>query len=536
MIKIEYTFESIIKAIYDGYDILEIDSNNVVLTKYIVRLFKKYHINITHADIKKSFLDRLQDSTHQFWVKPYMKELLSDIIMNYDLPGTNFKEQSHYFSPDKQLSDFGPRDYKNNVFLLQNLYQDFKKGQYRYDFCVHDIIRSKQLYNAFHMYQEYLTPTRLDELIDLMYTDITSFENHRIIRLYLQLVSEQPEYYYNVLRGGFQTDTNYMDLFYFPGDPDKPDDPFDGLKKTTIVVEKQFEIPEPVTKHCVANVIMIQQDLDIQQMNQILITIKQRRWLIETLLTKQYRQFNINSLKTTYLLNQETVPSKVIIIENKSFDTFYMNGQETNYDGDTQRDYEKDQRAASLLYEIQTVCNKDPEPYCHLLYLMYGSDSDIIKIGRTMNGSDRVGLYEAPINQNDSHFYNDEVVFLLGFDYSYGDYKPYNNYKNGLTPGTAKFFAAEYMLKQMLYLYCKDSHYLEKFEKGKEWFQFKSDVSYQDKAMIVHLIRRLIHKANDVVEPASDDCMTVAEVKREIGYNETEDVRKWLNEVVYHVE
>lgn len=520
----KHTFESIIKAIYDGYDILEIDSSDVVLTKYIVHLFNEYHIDITRSDIKQSFLNRLKDSTHQIWVDLYVKRILCNVVNDYHLPGRHFIKHQHYFSPDKSLSEFGPSDYKGNVFLLQDLYHDFKKGNYRYDFCVHDIICSKQLYNAFHMCQKYLTPQNLDYLINLMYRDIIAFENHDIIRIYLKNVAEQDEYYHDVL--GSSNDTNNLHLYYYPGDPELEESifDFDQIKKAS---KQRYRLKTTCT-----NVMMDEQDLMIQQMKHILMNIKQYHWFNESFLVKQHRQSSLNVLLRQYKLNELNIPSKEDILNQSQPNEFYMSRGNTDYNCDTQRDYEKDQRAVSLLYAIQTVCNKDPEPYRHLLYLMYGSDSDIIKIGRTMNGSDRVGLYEAPINQNDSHFNNDEVVMLLGFDYSYGVYKPYNNYKNGLTLGTAKFFTAEYILKQLLYSYCERSLYIEKFEKGKEWFRFKQNVSDINKAKVVRLIEKLIVKANKVVEAASDNCMSVTEVKKEIEYDEKRDINKWLNEIL----
>lgn len=506
----KHTFESIIKDIYNGHDILEVNIDDVALTKYIIHLFDEYHIDISRPDIKQSFLARLKDSTNQFWVKPYIKIILSDVVEEYALPGIRFLPHSCYFNPDKYVSDIVPSDYEGDVFLLQDLYHAFKSGQYRYDFCVHDIIRSEQLIKAFSFSEQTLLPIKLDQLIDLMYTDIVAFENNEIIRHYLKIISEEEEHYVNVSPG---LNVNYLDEF-----------DFDKIKKPSLH-QRRFKL----NYH---HVIMNKQDLNMQKAKEILINIKQRYWFVESFLTKKYKQSKLSLLKNQYILKDSNISLKQDIVNKQQIDKFYFSNKNPDYNCDTDRDYKKDQHAAPLLYEIQTIYNKDPEPYRHLLYFMYGSDSDIIKIGRTMNGTERIKLYQAPINQNDSHFNNDEVVMLLGFDYSYGDYKPYNNYKNGLSLGTAKFFTAEYILKQLLYSYCERSSYIEKFEKGKEWFRFRQNVSDINKAKVVRLIEKLIVKANKVVEAASDDCISVTEVKKEIEYDEKRDINKWLNEIL----
>lgn len=466
------TLEKIILDIYHNQPIQKYTVDDIGITEYMTSLLNKYDLNIYDQDVRESMLNQLKYHKLMIWTKPYIRRVIYDFV--YQLKDTF---ENEFMATGEYIS-------------LRDLYFDFKNDKPRYDFIIDDICRSKYLVRAFHQNNYRLTPKHLKVLVDMLYTNIKGFEQNKVIQDYLLLTSMHKETKQHMI---VKYDSNKKNMFY---------------------------------ESNVYNVIMSKKDLQKQNYEKQLNIVKQIR-LVYPMTNYQTEEFN-----NTYVNDKQ---HQITDTNTVNDGVFYFTELHPTYGSDTEREYQKDQRAAPLLYEIQTLCNKHPKPYRHILYLMYGSDSNIIKIGRTMNGTERVGLYQAPISQNDSYFYNDEIVMLLGFDYSYGTYKKYNNYKNGLTPGTAKFFAAEYMLKQMLYNYCEMSPHLEKFEKGNEWFQFKVGVSNKDKAQIVHLIRQMIIKANDVVETALDDCENVAEVKKEIGYNGFEDVKQWVSEVLNYV-
>lgn len=484
--------ENVILDIYKGYNLNVISASDINLTDHVIAVFNKYDIDITDDMVLDDILFNLKHYPTTIWMKPYIVRLC------YDSLNLIRFEQNKFLNTGR-------------VVRLQDIYKDFKKGLYHYNILIHHIARSKELIDSFHLNNRKVTPKYLFKLLQLLYEDIDAFEENKVIQTYLKnsLLNEKRNH---IFSGRDELNINETKSKYH----------IKKTKQSTKFIHDMYQLTKKLKKK--------------DKYNCILDGIKKKVWLYQSL-NVLYRRQKTYQLHRQFKLNHANIPNRdEIIDEIKTHiknDTFYFSDINPSYEN-TERQENIDRNYKELLYEIEVLPNLNPPRQTHMLYSMLGMNSDVLKIGRTMNSDLRLGLYSEPINKKDSYFENGEVVMMMDYVESYGKYKKNNNYKNGLTEGTAKFFAAEYIFKQLMYLYCNHySNCLVKYKTGLEWFIFKTNTTNTEKGSTIHDVEKLMRKANNVVENASGNCKTANEVKKEINYNESVDVPKWLHEAIY---
>lgn len=486
------TIEEIIENIYKYNYVYNESSDSVIITKNVEDCFRKYNIDITDPFELDLFLKELNEATNEVWVKPYVRRILYN---TFDI------EKPPYF-------------YGHNTFILLNrredlykLYKDFKKGFVRYNVLIHHIEHTDALKEAFRLNNRVIRPKHLLYLLNLLYSDISKFEKNPIIRKYLHIIDPKIPYklkysktniYNRVLKD--ITKSYWFNESWVTFKNKKP----------------QYEI-KTSNKHIYLKVRNNPNSNYIENIGAIIKDSIKKSILLDNY--KLVNNYNHDNTVQGFLLKPLNIKHKDRIRNDDDLDFYIVNNEP--YYNSTHRNFNKDQKYIGLLKKIKIVPNFEPEKERHILYCMYGTESNILKIGRTMNAPRRFGLYEFPIHASDNHFMQNEQVLLVKYHYSHGFYKKMNNKQTGLSNGTAKFFAAEFILKKLMYYYCNYiSNDIEQYHKGLEWFKLKEDITDETKGDIINTCDAMIQYANAITSKASNNHQTSKDVLREINYSE----------------
>lgn len=119
-----------------------------------------------------------------------------------------------------------------------------------------------------------------------------------------------------------------------------------------------------------------------------------------------------------------------------------------------------------------------------VIYLLYGTKSNILKVGRAKNSTDRLKLYSrGGVLKNDTHFESGETVSLLFLSNSFID----NN---------DKYFYHEKIYKELMDKLVKENK-MSKLDVGVEWYQLE-DEDYLN--TIIEELKHLSKRENRIIE------------------------------------